>query len=145
MQTSNGLTAKQQTGRVAFLGVSFLTMFIAFNSLQNTVSSVYKDYGYGNLGEVSVLVLYAFFGLTTFVTPYIIRTFGYKKVMFISSLGYATYEAAGLIITIWDQMPRGLGWLIVLLGAALCGASASMIWVAQGSYVSNVAGDERKT
>jgi len=65
--------------------------------------------------------------------------------MFLSSLGYATYEAAGLIITVWDTMPKGLGWFVVLLGAALCGISASMIWVAQGSYVSNVAGEERKT
>jgi MFS family permease len=32
-----------------------------------------------------------------------------------------------------------------MFGAAACGASASAIWVAQGSYVSVVAGDERKT
>ena len=60
--------------------------------------------------------------------------------MFISSLGYAVYEAAGLIIGIFEDMPRALGWIIVLIGALLCGASASMIWVAQGSYVSTVAG-----
>jgi hypothetical protein len=32
-----------------------------------------------------------------------------------------------------------------MFGAATFGASASMIWVAQGSYVSTVAGDTRKT
>jgi len=37
-------------------------------------------------------------------------------------------------------MPKIMGWIIVLIGAILCGASASMIWVAQGSYVSTVAG-----
>lgn len=85
--------------------------------------------------------MYAVFGATTFFTPFIIRTFGYKKVMFVSSLGYGIFEGAGLIVTIFDGMPKWLGWVIVLLGASLCGASASMIWVAQGSYTSNVAGE----
>ena len=35
--------------------------------------------------------------------------------------------------------------MIVLLGAMLCGASASAIWVAQGAYVSQVAGETRRT
>jgi hypothetical protein len=65
--------------------------------------------------------------------------------MFISSLGYAIYEGAGLIIALNENLPKGLGWTIVLIGAMLCGASASMIWVAQGSYVSQVAGEARKT
>lgn len=33
----------------------------------------------------------------------------------------------------------------MLLGAMLCGASASAIWVAQGAYVSQVAGEDRRT
>jgi len=80
------------------------------------------------------------FGISTFFTPYIIRTFGYKKVMFVSSLGYGIYEGAGLMIALWLDMPKILGWIVVLVGAMLCGMSASMIWVAQGAYVSQVAG-----
>jgi hypothetical protein len=56
--------------------------------------------------------------------------------MFVSSLGYAVFEGVGLVIALWEDMPKGLGWTLVLLGAMLCGASASMIWVAQGAYVS---------
>ena len=97
------------------------------------------------LGKVSLLLLYAVFGVSTFFTPFIIRKFGYKKVLFVSCLGYALYELAGLIIALWEGIPAALGWMFVLLGAATCGASASAIWVAQGSYVSTVAGDERKT
>lgn len=40
----------QQTARVAFLGVTFMIMFTAFNSLQNIVSKIYNEYGYTNLG-----------------------------------------------------------------------------------------------
>ena len=120
-------------------------MFTAFNSLQNSVSTIYDDYGYKNLGTASLLFLYFVFGVSTFFTPFIIRKWGYKTVMFVSSLGYALYELAGLIIALWDNCPKPLGWILVMFGAATCGASASMIWVAQGSYVSTVAGDTRKT
>lgn len=61
--------------------------------------------------------------------------------MFCSALGYGVYEGAGLVIALWEDIPKILGWTIVLLGAMLCGASASMIWVAQGAYVSEVAGE----
>lgn len=141
----NQLTHGQQTGRVAFLGVAFMIMFTAFNSLQNIVSKIYNDYGYENLGQVSILLLYFTFGATTLVTPFLIRKLGYKKVLFISSLGYAVYQGVGLVIALAEGIPRALGWVIVLVGAILCGASASMIWVAQGSYVSEVAGEKRKT
>lgn len=65
--------------------------------------------------------------------------------MFFSSLGYTCYEGVGLLIALWEDMPRFMGWALVLLGASICGASASVLWVAQGAYVSGVAGSERKT
>lgn len=65
--------------------------------------------------------------------------------MFLSSLGYACYEGVGLLIALWSDMPKSLGWCLVLLGAMLCGVGASVLWVAQGAYVSEVAGPERKT
>lgn len=139
------LTRSQQNSRVIFLGFIFMLMFTAFNSLQNTVSTVYDDQGLENLGKVSLLFLYAVFGVTTFFTAFFIRKFGYNIVLFISSLGYALYSLAGLIIVLWDGIPVAMGWLFVMLGATACGASASAIWVAQGSYVSTVAGEERKT
>ena len=139
------LTSSQQTYRVVFLGIIFLLMFTAFNSLQNTVAGIYDDNGFENLGKISLFVLYAVFGVCTFFTSFLIRKFGYNKVLFISSLGYVLYELAGLIIAMWTDIPKPLGWTIVLLGACTCGAGASSIWVAQGSYVSVVAGEDRKT
>lgn len=140
MRNEEELTRSQQNYRVAFLGFIFMLMFTAFNSLQNTVASVYEDEGLTNLGKVSLLFLYFVFGVTTFITPFVIRKFGYNRVLFISSLGYALYSLAGLIIVLWDGIPLWMGWFLVMLGAACCGASASAIWVAQGSYVSTVAG-----
>jgi MFS family permease len=139
------LTRNQQTARVLFLGVVFLVMFTTFNSLQNIVSKIYKEYGYDSLGETSILLLYFVFGGATFFSPFVIRKYGFRKVMFLSSLGYACYEAVGLLIVLWTEMSKILGWGLVLLGAILCGFSASMLWVAQGVYVNETAGPERKT
>lgn len=145
MDQKEPLTRSQQNYRVALLGIVFMLMFTAFNSLQNSVSVVYKNPGFESLGKVSLITLYGVFGICTFFTPFIIRKFGYKIVFLISALGYALYSLAGLIIVMWEDIPVWLGWFLVMLGACTCGASASSIWVAQGSYVSTVAGEERKT
>ncbi len=137
---SNTFTRAQQNYSVTILGVTFMIMFTAFNSLQNSVSTIYDDYHLDNLGKISLIFLYAIFAASTFFTPFIIRKFGYKKTMFVSSLGYALYSLAGLIIALWESIPKPVAWVFVMLGAATCGASASAIWVAQGSYVSVVAG-----
>jgi MFS family permease len=115
-------------------------MFTAFNSLQNIVSKLYEDYGYGSLGQAAVLCIYLSFATCTFFSSFVIKNYGYKKVMFVSSLGYAIFELAGLIIAMQFDIPKAVGWIIIIVGAVLCGASASVIWVAQGAYVSKVAG-----
>jgi MFS family permease len=80
------------------------------------------------------------FAVGTIFSPFVIRKHGFKKVMFCSSLGYAVFEGAGLVVALWEEMPKSLGWTFVLFGAALCGISASMIWVASAAYISEVAG-----
>ena len=139
------LSRSQQNFRVSMLGIIFMILFTAFNSLQNTVAGIYDDEGFTNMGKISLLFLYFVFGINTFFTGFLIRKFGYNRVLFISGLGYALYELAGLVIAMWEDIPKLLGWFIVMFGAACCGAGASAIWVAQGSYVSIVAGESRKT
>jgi hypothetical protein len=138
-------TSAQQTSRIAYLGVAFMIMFTAFHSLQNIVAKIYDDFGYKNMGTASIILLYFVYGSFTFFAPFIIRTLGYKKSMFISSLGYGLFEAAGLIIALWTDIPHALGWIFVMIGAVFCGAGASVIWVAQGSYVSGISDDDSKT
>ena len=139
------LSLSQQTGRVAYLGIAFMIMFTAYNSLQNIVSRLYGEYGYTNLGTASIILLYFILGSFTFFSPFIIRTFGFKKSMFISSLGYAIFEGAGMIIALTPSLPQPVGRILVMTGAVFCGASASVIWVAQGSYISKISDEESRT
>ena len=134
----------EQTGREVYVGVAFLLMFTSFNSLQNILSKVYNDYGYDRLGETSILLIYFCFGFGTLFTPFLIRKQGYRRVFFFSSLGYIVFEGAGLLITLWEEMPRWTGWAVVVSGAVVCGFSASALWVGVGSYVNEVAGDGKE-
>ena len=129
----------------SYLGISFMIMLTAFNSLQNIVSKLYEDYHYHNLGQASIIAIYLALGICTFFTSYFIKKFGYKTVLTVSSLGYAMFDVTGLIIALDLGLPNWLAWTMVLLGASICGTSASVIWVAQGAYTSQVASADRKS
>lgn len=59
--------------------------------------------------------------------------------MFMSSLGYAVFEATGLLVVTDIDISKELVWVCINLGACVCGFSASVLWVAQGGYTSQVA------
>ena len=139
------LSVKEQYIRVGYLGVSFMIMFTSFNSLQNIVSKLYDEYNYTNLGQTSIIFVYLAFAIVTLFTSYVIKAFGYKTVMFFSAVGYAIFESTGLLIA-WDLgLSVPLIWIIVIIGAMICGASASILWVAQGAYTSQVASEGKKS
>ena len=120
-------------------------MFTSFNSLQSIVSKLYEDYHYNNLGQTAILFLYFAFGIFTVFSSYIIKALGYKKCMFFSSLGYAIFEATGIVVASQLNIPTVLVWIIVIVGAVLCGISASILWVAQAGYTNAVASENRKS
>ena len=121
-----------------------MIMFTSFNSLQNIVSKLYEEYDYKNLGQTAIISLYLTFGICTLFTSYLIKSFGYKTVMAVSSLGYAIFEATGLVIASELGLNFYVVWIMVIIGAMIAGASASAIWVAQGAYTSQVASPDKK-
>lgn len=109
------------------------------------VSKLYEEYGFNNLGQSAILFIYLTFAICTIFTSFIIKNIGYKKAMFFSSLGYAIFEATGLLIVTDIQISTTLVWIFVNIGASITGLSASVIWVAQGAYTSKVASTDRKS
>ncbi len=68
-----------------------MIMFTSYNSLQNIVSKLYEEYDYKNLGQTAVTFIYGSFGVTTLFSSFIVKSLGYKKSMFFSSLGYGVF------------------------------------------------------
>jgi MFS family permease len=127
---------KVQYIAVGFLGLSFMLMFTAFNSLQNMIAEIYDGLGLKSLGQIALFSIYGAFGITTFISSYLIEKFGYKKIMFFSGLGYGFFELTGLLVTSCGSANSQDGvcstpfiYFVVLLGAVVCGFCASLIWV----------------
>lgn len=122
-----------------------MIMFTSFNSLQNIVSKLYEEYEYDNLGQTALMFIYGALGVTTIFSSFIVKKLGYKKAMFFSSIGYVVFQATTLLVVANVDLPKGLVWFSIITGATICGISASVLWVAQGAYTSNVADENRKS
>jgi hypothetical protein len=62
---------KRQYISVSILGVCFMLMFTAYNSLQNMISSIYSK-NHGSLGQISVFCIYGCLGLATPFAAYVL-------------------------------------------------------------------------
>ena len=128
------LSRKNQYISVVILGVCFLLMFTAFNSLQNMISSIYEQMGFGTLGLISVFCIYGTFGVGTFFSAYVIERMSYRKLMFLCSLGYFLFNMTGVYVSECEGHLTGIcsEWLVyvvVIIFALLTGVCASFIWV----------------
>lgn len=90
---------KQQYISVGILGVCFMLMFTAYNSLQNMISSIYSQMGYKSLGQISVFCIYGSFGIANFFAAYVIERVSYRKLMFFCSVGYTLFNMTGMYVT----------------------------------------------
>nr|XP_039259024.1 protein unc-93 homolog A-like [Styela clava] len=107
------------------LSTSFLFIFSAYGALEAAQSSINAE-----LGVISLCAVYASYTVfSLLLPPLVISQLGSRKSIAVSVIGYAAYIAAHFY-------PRG--WTLVTTGI-LVGASASVLWVAQKVYVTNLA------
>lgn len=76
---------------VGILGLCFMLIFTAFNSLQNMISSLYAQQGFQTLGQIALFAIYISFGFSNFLTAYVLERVSYRRLMFLSSLGYLAF------------------------------------------------------
>jgi MFS family permease len=131
------------------VSLGFLMLFLAYNSLQNYVTSLLE----GNLGNESLAVLYISVCAFVFSAPHIVSRMGEKNTMIFGSICYLAYMgslihpirgvvlAAAVVIgaPCLECLPclphprarageRVLRWWFAGFGAAI-------LWVAVGSYI----------
>ena len=125
--------------RTVYLGLSFMIMFTSFNGLQNMLGQIYLQQGYKTLGSLSIFFIYALFSLSTLISPYFVNKVGYKYSFVLASLTYVAFSASGIYITTCnDHCNMPLLYFIVIFCSSLCGIGASVLWVAQGSYIGDL-------
>ena len=72
------------------MAFGFMMVFTAFMTCQNFASKVLSDYGFGDVGFISVAVLYVVFSICSFFSTAIVNKIGNAKLaMFIGALCYS--------------------------------------------------------
>ncbi|KAJ1265910.1 hypothetical protein BS78_08G109700 [Paspalum vaginatum] len=108
------------------LSASFLFVFSAYSAAQNLESTVNTD---GDLGTVSLGILYTSSTLFSVVAPPVVTRLGPKCALVFGTSGYVLFILANLVPTWYTMVPASL----------YLGFSASIIWVGQGTYLTLVA------
>lgn len=116
------------------LGLVFFFVFTSYTTIQFYARSTYGE----ELAANSVSAVYASFTLACLVAPAITNMLGSQITLCVGILGYAALVAASLVYFVANaggdggahQEPR-MGWLVVV-GGAILGCGASLLWTAQG-------------
>jgi len=105
-----------------YLGISFMFLFTGFNATQSLLTSLYAD-----MGNVCFVIIYISFGVScVFIARPAVDMLGARITSAAGAATYTLFSAAN----IWP-MPYFL-----YPASALCGAGASVVWTAQGVYIS---------
>ena len=114
---------RRDVANVATLSLAFFCLFTGYNTLQGYVSTTLP----GTEGFQSLAVLYASYLLFLFLAPAICARLGDKAAMLLGSACYVLFLGSLL----WGHRAA------VLAASAATGFGASVLWVAQGNFITS--------
>ncbi|KAK8561805.1 hypothetical protein V6N13_149043 [Hibiscus sabdariffa] len=117
---------KNPTRDVHILSCSFLLVFLAYGAAQNLETTVNAQ---GNLGTVTLGILYVSFAVFSLFASLVVRVMGSKNALVLGTTGYWLFIAANLEPTWYTMIPVSL----------FLGFAASIIWVGEGTYLTSLA------
>ncbi|KAK8553698.1 hypothetical protein V6N13_072639 [Hibiscus sabdariffa] len=126
VDVSESETPKNRTRDVHILSSAFLLIFLAYGAAQNLETTVNSE---GNLGTVSLGILYVSFAFFSLFASLVVRLLGSKNAVVLGTTGYWLYIAANLKPTWYTMVPASL----------YMGFAASIIWVGEGTYLTSIA------
>ncbi|XP_022872735.1 UNC93-like protein 3 [Olea europaea var. sylvestris] len=105
---------------------AFLLIFLAYGAAQNLESTINTE---GDLGTISLGILYVSFTFFSVLASLVVKKLGSKTALILGTTGYLLFIAANLKPTWYTMVPASL----------YLGFAASIIWVAQGTYLTSTA------
>ncbi|XP_058210340.1 UNC93-like protein 3 [Rhododendron vialii] len=124
--TDSKTPAKNHTRDVHILSSAFLLIFLAYSAAQNLESTINTE---EDLGTISLGILYSSFTVFSLVASLVVRYLGSKNALVLGTTGYWLFIAANLKPTWYTMVPASL----------YLGFAASIIWVAEGTYITSTA------
>ncbi|KXG23724.1 UNC93-like protein 3 isoform X1 [Sorghum bicolor] len=108
------------------LSAAFLFVFSAYSAAQNLESTVNTE---GDLGTVSLGILYTSFTVFSVVASPVVTRLGPKRALVVGTSGYVLFILANLAPT----------WYTMVAASLYLGFCASIVWVGQGTYLTSAA------
>lgn len=137
---------------VTIVAFAFTLIFTAFNTCQNFASKVLKDDEFDNLGNVCLAVLYLVFAFCGFFSTAIINKIGSIRItLFLGAMCYSFWIICFILPSFYQKynqendgdmsaapwiLNRSFIKFLLIFTAAINGAGAGILWVAQGKFVS---------
>lgn len=118
--------SRSTAGDVHLLSAAFLFVFSAYLPTQNLQSTLNTE---GNLGAVSMGILYASFTVSAMVAAPAVRRLGSRGALVVGTSGYAVFILANLLPT----------WRTMVPASVYLGFTSSVMWVGQGTYLTSAA------
>jgi len=112
---------------VFMLGLSFMTVFTAFNTTQGTMTTFHAEAGFWSL-----CVLYAFFAFTNLVSAVVVKKLGSRTSLFIGAVPYCAFVLTA-------AFNSNIALIVV---GAFVGIGAAILWTAHASFLSFNAGED---
>jgi len=138
--------------KVTVISVGFFCLFTAFSPAQNLSSETIDSCGLGDLGFYSLGLLYLTFSIASFFSTAVVHKLGVKFSLVLGALCYSFWILSFLVPVYSSRntdstlflFKKGFMYFLLLFSAMVNGFGASILWVAQGKYISNCATDETK-
>ena len=111
---------KKRLHNVIFMGISFLAIFVSYNTTQNFMTSLYEQNG-----QISLFIVYFTFALTGIINPLIIRRIGEKWSLILGGCCIVPY----IFVNIFKNE------IVLLFVSIFVGFGQSISWSAEGSLL----------
>lgn len=118
--------SRSHAGDVHILSAAFLFVFSAYLPTQNLQSTLNTE---GNLGSVSMGIVYVSFTVFAATAAAVVRGLGSRGALVLGTSGYALFILANLIPTWGTMVPASI----------YLGFTSSIMWVGQGTYLTSAA------
>lgn len=137
--------------RVIYVGLCLMTVFTAFASGQNLAGQIYIQLGYGNLGQICLLLVWGTLALMSAIAPHYMKKMSPRTGLIIGAAAHGSFIIAGGLTTFCAKYGYQDGvcsssfiYCFNIFCACLVGIGASFFWLCQGIYVDSCADQQTK-
>ncbi|KAL4489931.1 hypothetical protein ABPG72_010830 [Tetrahymena utriculariae] len=129
--------------RIIYMAFGYFFLFISELIFLSLVTQLYDQMNFKYLGNISVFVIYAFFGLGNFISPQITQKFNVKWLQFLCALIITGFISLGILVSSCSNYQdddlfickKSLIYTLVIFVTAINGINSAVLWSSQSAFM----------